>query len=309
MWPERVFSMRNGRSSWNDSRLGHGGGISCTGGVYTANSHGQRAPGRAGVVPARRSAARRRRRRLRRRPGGVRHLRPHQPVHQWMDPVDLRVYPTADGSSGTSRRCTTRTRAAPLYDWPGYAHLKFTYPPFAAMVFTVLSLVSFTTLAKISVGVNIAALLATIWMTLGGLGYRRGLARLGATLLMAAPLLWTEPVQRTLFLGQIEIVLMALIIWDQVPAGPAVVEGRWHRHRGRYQADTADLHPVPAADPQVPPGRRGVRDVRGDGPARVRRAAGRFQEVLAGRAVRPRPAAPGSSAGRATSRCPRSSPG
>lgn len=35
---------------------------------------------------------------------------------------------------------------------------------------------------RISVGVNIAALLATIWMTFGGLGYRRSLARPGPVL-------------------------------------------------------------------------------------------------------------------------------
>ena len=41
-----------------------------------------------------------------------------------------------------------------------------------------------------------------------------------------------------------------------VPAGPAVVEGRGHRRRGGHQARAADLHPVPAADPAVPPGWR-----------------------------------------------------
>ncbi len=136
------------------------------------------------------------------------------PSNQWMRPVDLRVY-TDGGLIVRHVRPLYHPRlAAPLYDWPGNENLKFTYPPFAAIAFTVLSLTSFPVLTKISVGVNIAALLATIWLTLGALGYRRGLARLGATLLLAAPLLWTEPVQRTLFLGQIEIVLMALVIWD-----------------------------------------------------------------------------------------------
>ncbi len=69
-------------------------------------------------------------------------------------------------------------------------------------------------LLKISVGVNIAALLATIWATIGGLGYRASLARLGGTLLIAGAVFWTEPVQRTLCLGQVELVLMALIMWD-----------------------------------------------------------------------------------------------
>src|SRR6202044_3848560 len=74
------------------------------------------------------------------------------------------------------------------------------------------------------------------------------------------------------------------------PAGPALVEGGRHRHRGWYRPDTAYLHPVPGADPQVPAGRRGDGNVRGDVPDRVRRAARRFQEVLADRAVRPRSA-------------------
>jgi alpha-1,2-mannosyltransferase len=125
------------------------------------------------------------------------------PIHQWMDPVDLKVYTDGGRIVRHIAPFYRAHRAAPLYDWPGYAHLPFTYSPFAAMVFTVLTLFSFMTLAKITVGVNLAAVLATIWMTLGGLGCRRDLARLGATLLLAAPLLWTEPIQRTLFLGQI----------------------------------------------------------------------------------------------------------
>jgi alpha-1,2-mannosyltransferase len=136
------------------------------------------------------------------------------PSNQWIRPVDLRVY--ADGGliARHVRPLYHPHFPAPLYDWAGYENLKFTYPPFAAIAFMLLSVVSFSALTKIWVGVNIAALLVTVWLTLGALGYRRGLARLGVTLLLAAPLLWTEPVQRTLFLGQIEIVLMTLVIWD-----------------------------------------------------------------------------------------------
>jgi Glycosyltransferase family 87 len=69
-------------------------------------------------------------------------------------------------------------------------------------------------LPPLSVAVNIAALLAAVWFTFGGLGYRRGLTRLCATLLTAVAVFWTEPVIRTLYLGQVNLVLMALIIWD-----------------------------------------------------------------------------------------------
>jgi alpha-1,2-mannosyltransferase len=54
---------------------------------------------------------------------------------------------------------------------------------------------------------------ATVWIAFRELGWPKT-ARLGATLLLSGLLLWTEPVQRALFLGQVEIVLMALIVWD-----------------------------------------------------------------------------------------------
>ena len=148
------------------------------------------------------------------------------PADRWMIPVDLNVY----REGGLVVRHLTPLfrphRLAPLYEWPG-RQLKFTYPPFAAMAFTILTLAPFAVLTKISVGVNIAALAATIWITLGGLGQRRGFARLGATLLLAAALFWTEPVQRTLFLGQIELLLMLLIIWDQCQP-----DSRWWKGAG-----------------------------------------------------------------------------
>src|ERR1019366_126180 len=64
------------------------------------------------------------------------------------------------------------------------------------------------------VAADIIALLAALWITLGGLGYRRDKVRLGATLLGAGAVYWTEPVLRTMYLGQVNLVLMALILWD-----------------------------------------------------------------------------------------------
>jgi alpha-1,2-mannosyltransferase len=161
------------------------------------------------------------------------------PRIDWMDAVDLRVYRDGGLIVRHIRPFYRASRPSPLYGWPGYQNLPFAYPPIAAMLFTVLTLTSFWTLWKISVGVNIAALLATIWMTFGGLGYRRGLARLGATLLLAAPLFWTEPVQRTLYLGQIEIVQMTLIIWDQWQ-----LDRRWWKGAGIGLAAGIGLTPL-----------------------------------------------------------------
>jgi alpha-1,2-mannosyltransferase len=134
------------------------------------------------------------------------------PAQRWLVPVDLMVY-RQGGEIALGRIPVLQHLAYPLYGWPG-SGLKFTYTPFAALVFTILTIPVPLTLQEISLGVNIAALIATIWATLGGLGYRIGWARLGGTLLLASLLFWTEPVQRVLYLGQIELVLMALIMSD-----------------------------------------------------------------------------------------------
>ncbi len=59
-----------------------------------------------------------------------------------------------------------------------------------------------------------AALLAALWFTFGGLGYTDRRVRLGATLLAAAATFWLQPVVRTIYLGQINLILMAAIMWD-----------------------------------------------------------------------------------------------
>ena len=61
--------------------------------------------------------------------------------------------------------------------------------------------------------VSTVALTATIWIAFRELGWQP-MARAGATLLLTGLVFWTEPVQRALFLGQVELVLMALVVWD-----------------------------------------------------------------------------------------------
>ena len=189
-----------------------------------------------------------------------------------MDPVDLAVYRSGGLIVRHIRPYYDPRLASPLYNWVGYGslHLPFTYPPFAAVAFALISFVPYQLSLKLSVAVDLVSLLAAVWFTLGGLGYRRLPVRAGATLLAAAAVLWTEPVLRTIYLGQVNLVLLALIMWDlcQPDTGQEpLVEGIWHRDRGRHQAGPADLHPVPAGGQEVPPG--------GDGPAgfRVHRAA------------------------------------
>ena len=132
----------------------------------------------------------------------------------WIEPVDLRVYREGGGSVRHIAPWYNSHSTAPLYSWPHRYTLKFTYPPFAALVFTILSVPTLPVMERLWVAINIVALLAAIWATFGGLGYRNWRVRAGAMLLVAAVVFWTEPVQRTLFLGQIELVLLALVMWD-----------------------------------------------------------------------------------------------
>jgi alpha-1,2-mannosyltransferase len=110
--------------------------------------------------------------------------------------------------------------AHPLYDVPlsnvalSTVALQFTYTPFAALFFAAVSFVSWSVLPHLSQAVNLVALVAAAWWTMGALGYRDRRVRAGGALLGAAAGLLTEPVWRTMYLGQINLILMAVLIWD-----------------------------------------------------------------------------------------------
>jgi alpha-1,2-mannosyltransferase len=134
-----------------------------------------------------------------------------------MDPVDLHVYTIGGLILRHVRPWYNPHRTYPLYGWPGYTNLKlqFTYTPFAAEVFAVLSFIPWAWLPRLWVVANIVFLVAALWFTYGGLGYTKSWKiRAGATLLTSAAVFWTEPVIRTVYLGQINLALMALILWD-----------------------------------------------------------------------------------------------
>jgi alpha-1,2-mannosyltransferase len=161
-----------------------------------------------------------------------------------MDPVDLAVYRSGGLIVRHVRPLYDSGLAAPLYDWVGYGklHLPFTYTPFAAIAFAVISFVPWWLSQQLSVAVDILALLTALWLTLGGLGYARDKARFGVTLLAAAAIFWTEPVLRTMYLGQVNLVLMALIIWDLCQ--PDTDKSRWWKGFGTGVAAGIKLVPL-----------------------------------------------------------------
>jgi alpha-1,2-mannosyltransferase len=140
----------------------------------------------------------------------------------WSLPLDLEVYRDAGLIVQHVHPYYDAHRASPLYDWPGppgFPGIKFIYPPFAALPFAVIPPhLRLLRVEQVSSAINIiAVVVAAAAATVGALGRERGLtAKRGAgmVLLVTALALMTEPVQRSFYLGQVELVLMALVIWD-----------------------------------------------------------------------------------------------
>ena len=103
--------------------------------------------------------------------------------------------------------------------FPHY-HLRFTYPPMAALAFAAASAVPLPVLKWIITAGSIVSLVIALWLTWGILGYRRSAARVAATLAIASVALWLQPVQQTLQFGQVNLILMLIIVADfSLPAG------------------------------------------------------------------------------------------
>ncbi len=134
---------------------------------------------------------------------------------------------------------------SPLYDWTGQNGVQFTYPPFAAVVFAAGSVLPWTLLRSAMTAASLAALGLSLWITFGALGYRgRGPVRLAATLGVSALALLTEPVQETLGLGQVNLLLMLLIVADLLTTGPLSGPTRWWHGIGIGVAAGIKLTPL-----------------------------------------------------------------
>ena len=93
--------------------------------------------------------------------------------------------------------------------------LRFTYPSFSALLFAPLGLLSFTTVQVIWAVGNVMALLGLLFSTIKAL--RPDLANstiLQWSLVSSAPALWLQPVRLTFNFGQINVILVLLILVD-----------------------------------------------------------------------------------------------
>ncbi|MEU5777382.1 glycosyltransferase 87 family protein [Streptomyces venezuelae] len=93
------------------------------------------------------------------------------------------------------------------------AHLPTTYPPFAALLFTPLTLLDTAAMRTLATLGNLALLIAFVHLSLRMVHGDRH-ARVEGALWASALVVWCEPVWTTLRYGQINLLLAVLVLWD-----------------------------------------------------------------------------------------------
>jgi alpha-1,2-mannosyltransferase len=126
------------------------------------------------------------------------------PVGMWMQ-VDMEVY-RAGG--------LTVLHGMPLYDHGLVASLMFTYTPFAAIIFAPLALLPLVGTEIVYTIVTLFLLLFAVARCWRWMGYRRDRSVVGIVLLVTVLALMFEPVRTTLYLGQINVLLLAIVLGD-----------------------------------------------------------------------------------------------
>src|ERR1700734_2783491 len=96
----------------------------------------------------------------------------------------------------------------------GPAKLPFIYTPFAALLLAAGSGASFAPWQVGQAVLTIGLMPVVTYLSLGLAGRPAGLARAAAAFAIAAVGLWLEPVAMTLFFGQVNLLLMALVVGD-----------------------------------------------------------------------------------------------
>jgi alpha-1,2-mannosyltransferase len=103
----------------------------------------------------------------------------------------------------------------PLYAKPsGSCKFEYIYPPFAALFFAPLVWLPDGADKFIWLAINVVLLAATVMLCFRILGYRTTRYLAGISVLLGIACAFLEPVRTTLFFGQINLVLMLMVLWD-----------------------------------------------------------------------------------------------
>ncbi|WP_341264515.1 glycosyltransferase 87 family protein [Gordonia hydrophobica] len=130
-------------------------------------------------------------------------------LHIWHGYLDLHVYRTG---------ARVLLDGHPLYGaMPAVdgTHLPFTYPPLAAMAFTPFAMMPVTVADIAMFAATLAALALSLWLILGRIAPRTDATlRLAIVIALTSVFSFLEPVRENLSFGQVNVLLMALVVVD-----------------------------------------------------------------------------------------------
>lgn len=129
------------------------------------------------------------------------------------EPYDLSVYLLG----GEAYRHGQPVYAQQMHSQWGTGYV--TYPPVTLLLFGPMSHLSLTAAHLIMLAVGILSLLAVVWLTLRLTGCVPGKGLVGVALGLTGAAVWTQPVFDSLGQGQINIVLMLLVLADIALSG------------------------------------------------------------------------------------------
>jgi alpha-1,2-mannosyltransferase len=118
----------------------------------------------------------------------------------------------------------------------------FTYPPFAAVLFALPAKLPFSAALVLMTSASLLSLAIVIKLSAPGLVAALYRPQVGAAVLAVAAMIVCEPVRATLWDGQINLILAALIMWDLLATGPA----RQRSWRGALIGVAAGIKLTPA---------------------------------------------------------------
>jgi alpha-1,2-mannosyltransferase len=124
---------------------------------------------------------------------------------QGWDMLDLTIY------QGAGRAIRS---GEPLYSWKYQNWLPFTYTPFAGLLFAAVADVSPSVSRVGSVLLDGVALTVTVWAVLQSVRVGRPWHRIAGALVLSFAAIGLEPVSSTISFGQVNLLLMALVVPD-----------------------------------------------------------------------------------------------
>lgn len=108
----------------------------------------------------------------------------------------------------------TVLHGTPLYDGNLIDDLPFTYPPFAALIFAPLGLMSMVTTKLLFWVGNLVLVYIAVRLCWRHLGYANDAWLTVVSASLAVVFTWLEPVRMTIWFGQINLLLMVAVLWD-----------------------------------------------------------------------------------------------